>query len=148
MQALVAELRKKKRAETNSSRATAKPRRRGGNTANLSRHVPAEVRRQVWTRDDARCGYVDDEGRRCAETARLELHHSVPYANGGAHIAENLGLRCISHNALAAEQDFGREHMARSRGELTEMEPRWRGPFRDSGRIVSDAVRFPHEPGG
>jgi 5-methylcytosine-specific restriction endonuclease McrA len=117
MQALVAELRKKKRAETDRPRPTI-PRQRTTNDANPSRHVPAEVRRQVWTRDDARCGYVDDDGRRCAETARLEIHHSVPYANGGAHDAENLGLRCRAHNALAAEQDFGREHMARMSGDL------------------------------
>jgi 5-methylcytosine-specific restriction endonuclease McrA len=122
MQALVAELRKKKRAETDRPRPTTTPRRRvtkdasRNKDANRNRHVPAEVRRQVWTRDDARCGYVDDNGRRCAETARLELHHSVPYANGGAHDAENIQLRCRSHNALAAEQDFGREHIARMSG--------------------------------
>jgi len=51
------------------------------------------VRREVWTRDEARCRYVDDDGRRCSETARLEIHHRVPYANGGAHDAENLEFR-------------------------------------------------------
>jgi 5-methylcytosine-specific restriction endonuclease McrA len=117
MQALVAELRKTKRAETDRPRPTT-PRRRVTHDANRSRHIPAEVRRQVWTRDRARCGYVDDDGRRCAETARLELHHLVPYANGGAHDSENIELRCKSHNALAAEQDFGREHMARMSGDL------------------------------
>ena len=65
-----------------------------------------------------RGGYVDDDGRRCAETARLELHHCVPYADGGAHDAGNLQLRCKSHNALAAEYDFGRKHMARMSGGL------------------------------
>src|SRR5688500_399858 len=91
MQALVAELRKQKRAETDSPRAS-DPRRRVTNVATPSRHVPAVVRRQVWTRDEARCRYVDDGRRRCSETARLELHHRVPYANGGLHDAENLDL--------------------------------------------------------
>ena len=91
-----------------------------------NRHIPAEVRRQVWTRDGARCRYVNDDGRRCAETARLELHHRVPYANGGLHVAENLELRCHAHNDLAAEQDFGREHMALMKGTPTAMDPRQR----------------------
>src|SRR6201999_4479988 len=47
MQALVAELRKKKRAETDRPRTTT-PRRRITHDANRNRHIPAEVRRQVW----------------------------------------------------------------------------------------------------
>jgi hypothetical protein len=52
---------------------------------------------------------------RCRETARLELHHEWPYALGGPCTEDNLALRCTAHNALAAEQDFGREHMAAMR---------------------------------
>jgi len=96
----------------------------------------------VWTRDEARCRYVDDDGRRCSETARLEIHHRVPYANGGSHEAENLELRCRAHNDLAAEQDFGREHMAKMRGEPAgeRIAPRWRGPSRGSGRIETSTT--------
>ncbi|HEY6080730.1 MAG TPA: hypothetical protein VIW29_18070, partial [Polyangiaceae bacterium] len=39
----------------------------------------------------------------------LELDHLQPYAQGGAHVASNLALRCAAHNALAAEQAFGRD---------------------------------------
>jgi 5-methylcytosine-specific restriction endonuclease McrA len=71
--------------------------------------VPAAVRRAVFERDGGRCSYVDSSGRRCAETHRLELHHLKPFAEGGEHTVENLALRCAAHNALAAEEDFGRE---------------------------------------
>jgi 5-methylcytosine-specific restriction endonuclease McrA len=73
------------------------------------RHIPAAVRRAVFHRDGNQCTYVDSKGRRCAETHRLEFHHLQPFAQGGAHSAANLALRCAAHNALAAEDDFGRE---------------------------------------
>jgi hypothetical protein len=86
-----------------------RPRRRG-------RHIPASVRRAVLERDEARCTYSDDSGRRCAETHGLEFHHLIPFAQGGEHTEANLTLLCRSHNALAAEEDFGREliELARS----------------------------------
>jgi 5-methylcytosine-specific restriction endonuclease McrA len=73
------------------------------------RHVPAKVRRIVAERDGRRCSYVDSTGRRCSETHQLEFHHVNPFALGGEHAAANLTLRCAAHNALAAEDDFGRE---------------------------------------
>jgi hypothetical protein len=79
------------------------PRRRGT--------VPAAVRRAVRERDGARCSYIDPRGQRCRETARLELHHEQPFARGGPTSAGNLTLRCRAHNALAAEEDFGRGFM-------------------------------------
>jgi hypothetical protein len=82
------------------------------------RYVPAAVRRAVFERDGARCAYVDDRGERCRETARLEFHHHQPFALGGTHDATNLSLRCAQHNALAAEQDFGRDLAIAKRHEL------------------------------
>jgi 5-methylcytosine-specific restriction endonuclease McrA len=73
----------------------------------------------VFRRDDGRCSYVDSRGERCGETHYLELHHLRPFARGGANVASNLTLRCVAHNALAAEQDFGREHMAPKRDSLS-----------------------------
>jgi hypothetical protein len=78
------------------------PRQRG-------RHVPAAIRRAVFERDKGRCTYADGSGRRCAETHLLEVHHLKPFARGGEHTEQNLTLRCRAHNALAAEEDFGRE---------------------------------------
>src|SRR6185295_7489958 len=86
-----------------------RPHRRTSGATPRRRLIPAPVRRQVWERDAARCAYVDDRGHRCRETARLELHHRVAFALGGAATADNLELRCRAHNVLAAEQDFGRD---------------------------------------
>jgi len=77
--------------------------------AEQSRYIPAEVRRSVWKRDEARCAYVDDRGQRCREQSGLEFHHQHPHARGGPPNIHNLALRCRSHNDLAAEQDFGRD---------------------------------------
>jgi hypothetical protein len=79
------------------------------------RYVPAAERREVYTRDDGRCTFTDAGGQRCRETRYLELHHLKPFSHGGENIASNLTLRCAAHNALAAEQDFGRERVARQR---------------------------------
>jgi hypothetical protein len=48
----------------------------------------------------------------CRETSGLELHHEEAHAFGGPPNLSNISLRCRAHNALAAEQDFGREFMA------------------------------------
>jgi hypothetical protein len=85
------------------------PRQRGASPCSRSRHVPAAVRRAVFERDGNRCTYVDERGVRCHETQRLELHHHEPFARGGAMTTDNLSLYCAAHNALAAEEDFGRE---------------------------------------
>jgi hypothetical protein len=84
------------------------PRQRG-------RHVPAALRRSVFERDEGRCTYRSDSGERCRETAHLDLHHLVPFARGGEHRLDNVTLRCRAHNALAAEQDFGRDFVALAR---------------------------------
>lgn len=84
------------------------PRRRG-------RHIPAAVRRAVFERDAGRCTFAEASGRRCSETHGLELHHLEAFAKGGEHSEQNLTLRCRAHNALAAEQDFGRDFVERQR---------------------------------
>jgi hypothetical protein len=96
---LLDDLEKKKIAATARPRASVEDCRR-------SRHIPAAVRRRVWKRDDGRCRFEGPNGR-CAETRRLEFHHVVPYASGGATTADNLELRCGAHNRYEAEQFFG-----------------------------------------
>ena len=87
-----------------------------GQRGGPSRSGAAPVRREVWDRDGGRCTYVDDSGQRCRETRFLELHHLLAHALDGESDASNLTIRCRAHNALAAEQDFGREFMqSRSR---------------------------------
>ena len=77
-----------------------------------SRHVPAEVRREVFARDGEQCAYVGPDGDRCPARAYLELDHSRPKAHGGTETAANLRVRCRAHNALYAEQIFSRRHIA------------------------------------
>jgi 5-methylcytosine-specific restriction endonuclease McrA len=78
-----------------------------------SRYVPAAVRHEVWTRDGGQCAFVGTTGRRCASRHQLELHHVDPFARGGLPTTANLTLRCRAHNRHEAEQDFGRQHIAR-----------------------------------
>jgi hypothetical protein len=110
------------RRDAKAPSVTAAPRQRGAkNSENVvrprqrSRHIPAAERREVYRRDGARCTYVDARGERCCETRYLELHHLQPFAQNGPNMATNLTLRCAAHNALAAEQDFGSELMAKRR---------------------------------
>jgi len=147
LQTFVAELKRKKCAVVEKPRAES-PRRRGSGAASevagpapvprqRRRHVPASVRRAVYARDQARCSYVDDSGRRCCETRRLELHHIEPFARGGVETADNLTLRCVAHNALAAEQDFGGAFIAQRRGSAHEslvMQRRSDAPLRRPSR--------------
>ena len=80
-----------------------------------SRHVPAAVRRAVHERDEGRCRYVDQQGRRCTATDALEFHHRRPFAHGGEHSLANISLACKAHNRFLAEIDYGRQAMARHR---------------------------------
>jgi hypothetical protein len=93
-------------------------------SADQSRYIPAEVRRTVWKRDEARCAYVDDRGQRCREQSGLEFHHLHPHARRGPATIDNLALRCRSHNGLAAEQDFGRD-VIRERRARRARPPEW-----------------------
>ncbi|OJY25098.1 MAG: hypothetical protein BGO98_08835 [Myxococcales bacterium 68-20] len=79
-----------------------------------SRYVPAAVRREVFARDGEQCAYVGPDGDRCPARGYLELDHSRPKAYGGTETAANLRVRCRAHNALYAEQVFGRAHVAGS----------------------------------
>ena len=80
-----------------------------------ARNIPAAVKRAVYARDAGCCSYVDQRGQRCGETRYLELDHLKPFAQGGEHVASNLALRCAAHNALAAEEAFGRDVIERKR---------------------------------
>lgn len=66
-----------------------------------SRHIPADVRREVWKRDGGQCAFIGTQGR-CSERGFLEFHHVTPYADGGESVVENLELRCRAHNAYEA----------------------------------------------
>jgi hypothetical protein len=96
---------------------TKKPRKNlaATDTRPRSRHIPAAVRRFVEERDRGRCTYKDRKSRRCSQRHDLEFHHRKPFGVGGEHSPDNLVLMCRTHNALIAEDDFGKEVMARHR---------------------------------
>ena len=80
-----------------------------------SRYIPAEVRRAVHGRDGERCTFVDERGRRCPETRRLELDHAEGFARGAPHTVDILRLRCRPHNLGSAERMYGRAFMEKKR---------------------------------
>jgi 5-methylcytosine-specific restriction endonuclease McrA len=110
LDALIARLEQRKFA------ATSRPRRsRQRRDSENPRHVPAEVRRGVWARDDGQCTFVNDTGHRCPARTRLEFDHVEPVARGGRATVQGMRLRCRAHNQYAAEQAFGAGFMARKR---------------------------------
>lgn len=75
--------------------------------------VPAEVSRQIWKRDNARCVWPMPGGERCGKTWQLQIDHIVPVARGGRSSVENGRLLCAGHNQQAARDTFGDDHMNR-----------------------------------
>jgi len=104
LRTLVEELEKDRRAKTSRPQA--------GMRASKPGHIPAATRRDVFARDGEQCTYFDSEGRRCESRTRLELDHIQPRALGGADDVSNLRVRCRPHNLHAAEEIFGKEHVA------------------------------------
>jgi hypothetical protein len=96
---LLAHVEKKKLA------AAVKPRQTNNPAPRSTRHIPANVRRAVWKRDDGRCAFVGNAGR-CDERGFLEFHHRQPFACGGLTTVDNMELRCRARNAYEAELFF------------------------------------------
>jgi hypothetical protein len=82
-----------------------------GQAMRASRAIPAQLKRQVWARDQGRCGFIGEDDHRCNETRWLEYAHLHPWGKGGQHSLDNLGLRCRAHNAYEASRDYGVEFM-------------------------------------
>ncbi len=88
-----------------------KPRPSPARPSASPRHIPAEVKRAVWTRDGGCCRWPLASGGVCGSTTRLELDHVVPLARGGTSTVGNLRVLCEFHNQLAARQVFGEPWM-------------------------------------
>jgi len=104
-----------------------------------SRYIPADVRRTVHKRDGGRCTFVSASGKRCGETAFLELDHILPVAMGGKSTAENLRERCRTHNQYTSELAFGRSHAREPRATYT-IRPGTSGTGRDER--LRDMIRL------
>jgi hypothetical protein len=94
----------KRRAEVKKPQKNPRPSKNPG-------HVPAAVKRAVWSRDDGKCTWPLDSGAICGSTLRLEIDHVVPRGRGGPSTVENCRLTCAMHNQLAARQVSGDDWM-------------------------------------
>ena len=98
LQLLIDSLERSKFAKSAAPRPSGRSARHPSTACALrSRHIPAAIRRAVWSRDGGRCAFVGPRGR-CAEVGRLEFHHVIPFADGGSTSVGNLALRCRAHN--------------------------------------------------
>ncbi|HJN72566.1 MAG TPA: HNH endonuclease signature motif containing protein [Myxococcota bacterium] len=70
----------------------------GPDRGQLTRHVPDRTRRAVLARDAYRCVFPG-----CTCTLFLQLHHGVPFADGGTHEEANLFTLCSVHHAAVHE---------------------------------------------
>jgi 5-methylcytosine-specific restriction endonuclease McrA len=77
-----------------------------------ARQSQAAIRREVWRRDEGKCGFKLEDGRICGTQFGLEYDHIRPKALGGDDTAENLRLRCRTHNRLAAIEVLGHARIA------------------------------------
>jgi hypothetical protein len=120
LDALLAELAKKKFAATEKPRPTRPtPQERSSlpsapRVALRSRHMPAEVKRAVVLRDRGSCAYVSATGRRCGERAFVEFHHVHPYSSDGPSTVPNIELRCRRHTAYEWELLAGHAPQAKA----------------------------------
>ena len=74
----------------------------------VDRYVPAQIKRQVWRRDQGRCTYPG-----CSSKHFLEYDHIRPVSLHGTSTIENLRLLCRAHNQVVAIQQLGFEQMDR-----------------------------------
>jgi hypothetical protein len=95
--------------------ATCRPRPGHPRSTRSPRYIPADVKRTVWERDQGRCTFVSESGRRCPARTWLEFDHVDPVARGGKATVTGIRLRCRAHNQYAAESTFGAEFMRRKR---------------------------------
>src|SRR4051812_12326807 len=84
-------------------------------TLGASPHIPIAIKRAVYLRDEGRCAFVAEDGRRCCETGGLEFDHIDGFAQTHVHDAARIRLVCRAHNQHAADQLNGRVFMERLR---------------------------------
>jgi hypothetical protein len=80
-----------------------------------SRYIPAELRREVWKRDQGRCQWPMEGGGICGSTFQPELDHIDGFQPGKPITAEDLRVCCDPHNQEHARQVFGDAYMSQFR---------------------------------
>jgi hypothetical protein len=103
------------RLERRKFAATSSPRSGHGRPTKSLRHIPADVMRAVWERDQGQCTYVSESGHRCQARKFVEFDHVLEVARGGEASVSDLRLLCRAHNQHQAECTFGAEFMRHKR---------------------------------
>jgi hypothetical protein len=110
--------------------------------------VTRSARREVVERDGLQCAFIGTNGERCPSRELLEFDHRTPRAHGGTGDATNLRVLCRAHNLFAAEQVFGRAHIAeqidfrrQKCGSGAETKDRVRSALRSMGFRTTEADR-------
>ena len=67
------------------------------NQKSFSRHIPQNVKDDVWNRDDGMC--VE-----CGSNENIEFDHIIPYSKGGANTYRNIQLLCESCNRAKSDK--------------------------------------------
>jgi hypothetical protein len=134
LKAAIPQLEKQKFAATERPKAARRP-------APGTRHVPAHVKRAVWKRDDGRCTFVGENGRRCESRHGIEFDHVQEVARGGTATVSGIRLRCRAHNQYEAERTFGAEFMRQKRFAAAERAP----ARREDQREAAEAENGSHE---
>lgn len=62
-----------------------------------TRHIPSEVKRDVWRRDNGCC-------TQCGSNEFLEYDHIVPFSRGGANTARNIQMLCQPCNRSKSDK--------------------------------------------
>lgn len=80
-----------------------------------TRYVPAELRREVWRRDQGRCQWPLEGGGICGSEFQPEIDHIHGFAPGQPVTAKDLRILCDAHNDLHAREVHGDALMDRFR---------------------------------
>ena len=78
-----------------------------------TRRIPEPVKREVYERDQGTCTYVSSDGTKCTEKRFLHYDHILPFSLGGKSEASNLRLLCATHNAMCAQEVFGKDYITK-----------------------------------
>jgi hypothetical protein len=62
--------------------------------------IPTAILHRVNLRDQRRCAYKLPNGKPCAQSRWIEIHHKMPVSQGGANSLENLITLCSAHHKL------------------------------------------------
>ena len=85
-----------------------------------NRRIASDVKKEVWERDEGRCAYVGEQGRRCGSTWMVEFDHIEGVPEDREATADEIRCLCWAHNQLEAERRLGAGFMEERRREAAE----------------------------